>query len=211
MNAHQPGAAVICRQHQWVRTKKRGVVCAKCQKPFGEQRGLMPASPHQVGHHPGLHGEDIPYTTGDQPKRRNAHASDVGMNRPTRSRYEALTLDELLESDDNEYEPPRLPTSSIRLQPGEYVQGRTKMHVHQGPPPVQKRQSQKREEQTARDQAKAEGRQEQAKHHSLVIFVLSMLATLVLLVLGGSRWALYTPSQMISPTAIREPSNVMPW
>src|SRR2546426_882122 len=73
---------------------KRGSLHIQPQRP-----AVPPASAHRTGHHPGLHPEDRPYQTADR-LARNAHAYDVGMSIPTRSPYEAMTLEDLLEDDE---------------------------------------------------------------------------------------------------------------
>jgi hypothetical protein len=96
---------------------------------------VQPASAHRMRYHPGLHDESQPYATADR-SACNACASDVGISRPTRSRYEALSLEELLEDDEEEYAV-RLPTSSLRrdLPEGWYTQRNTRVHVQYGAPP----------------------------------------------------------------------------
>ena len=152
-----------------------------------QRPAVPPASDHRTGHHPGLHGESQPYTTAGQPAH-NAHAYDVGMNIPTRSRYEALSLEELLEDDEEEYAA-RLPTSSIRydLPPGTYTQGNTQLHVKYGaPPPRERAPTTARQGNTGRDgQRVREGRREKGGLHWLVLFGVGMVVMLVLWVLGS--------------------------
>lgn len=115
---------VICRRHQWVRTK-RGVICSKCERPYPREQiathnyNQPQASPHRAGHHTGLHPEDQPY-----------QSSTIGRTYVTTRDYDVEDLD-------NAHFDTRSKTSArTYMQPGTYTHGNTRFNVHYGAPPA---------------------------------------------------------------------------
>lgn len=140
---------------------------------------VQPASPPRAGHHPGLHDESMPYQTADLPKR-NASAYDTPVPTHLRNPSQAPTV-EFDDVDGEEYEPPRLPTSSLRydqLLPGTYTQGTTRMNVYHQAPPAHP--TTKHPPQTQRQQERTTGERERRGPHWLVFVGLTMF----LMVLG---------------------------
>lgn len=164
---------------------------AKNGKPI-PRRTTHAADPgHRVGHHPGLHPDDMPYQTVDLPKpKRNASAYTTQTPTHLHHPHQAptLTVDELFELEEEDEWPQRLPNSILRydqLPAGTYTQGNTRLHVYHEPPPAKP--TPKHPPQTQRQQERTtEGRQQSGFHPHWLVFV---GLTMLLMVMG---WVVLT-------------------
>ena len=135
----------------------------------------------------GFHG----YATNGRPipKRGSRPRIVVQTEPPAASSYRQWVEDDFDTSDDSEYEPQRMPTSSRKyIQPGQYQQGNTRFNVKYAAPPArpaaQKSAKPKRREVNT-DEPVTESRRERRGIHWLVFMGLGMLVTLTLWAMGN--------------------------